>query len=289
MAKKFNAAQFRSKINQIQNQQRSAINKLNQQIRDHNRKVNQAVNSYNQAVRQHNARVRANRQRLNSAIAKLNSQASIRYSVSTTSSYRLYQSYQQLDNRFESGYLNESYGDWVDLAEREAANSAELSNSLQSPVDSSQLSGPTITSTITHELKGISEDLDNRWKGAIFSLNPQNPDAARHFCTSSREVVIQLIDLKASDEVIRGNYPSIKFAENGKPSRRSKIEYLLHLNHRDALVDFTESNINDVMNLFRDFNDGTHGSAGRYSYHQLLKLKTRVEDSILYLYQVAYR
>ncbi|MCF1752353.1 hypothetical protein [Mariniradius sediminis] len=289
MAKKFNAAQFRSKINQIQNQQRSAINKLNQQIRDHNRKVTQAVNTYNQAVRQHNARVRANRQRLNSAIARLNSQASMRYSVTSSSAIRLYQSYQQLDNRYESGYLNDSYGDWIDLAEREAANSAELSNSLQVPAESSQFIGPAITSTISYELKVISEDLDNRWKGAIFSLSPHNPDAARHFCTSSREVIIQLINLKAPDDEVKRNFSSVKLTDKGEPTRRSKIEYILHLNQRDALADFTESNIDDVMNLFGEFNEGTHGSAGRYSYDQLLKLKTRVEDSIKYLYQVAYQ
>jgi hypothetical protein len=289
MAKKFNASQFRSKITQIQNQQRNALNKLNQQIRDHNRKTTQAVNTFNQAVRQHNARVRANRQRLNSAIARLNSQKSSRYSVTTTSTYRLYQSFQQLDNRYESGYLNESYGDWIDLAEREAANSAELSNSLQSPAESNQFIGPVITSTISYELKEISEDLDNRWKGAIFSLNPHNPDAARHFCTSSREVIIQLINLKAPDDEVKSNYGSVKLTDKGEPTRRSKIEYLLHLNQRDALADFTDSNIDDVMNLFGEFNDGTHGKAGRYSYDQLLKLKTRVEDSIVYLYKIAYR
>ncbi|TDQ18246.1 hypothetical protein DFQ04_0044 [Algoriphagus boseongensis] len=281
MAKKFNAAQFRSQLNQ-------SINRYNQQVREYNRKVDQAINKYNQAVRQHNARVKANRQRLNSAIARLNSQASMRYSVTSSSSIRLYQSYQQLDNRYESGYLNDSYGDWIDLAEREAANSAELSNSLQAPAESSQFIGPVITSTISYELKGISEDLDNRWKGAIFSLNPHNPDAARHFCTSSREVIIQLIEMRAPDEEVRVNYPSVKFTENGKPSRRSKIEYLLHQNQREALADFTESNIEDIMILFRDFNNGTHGSAGRYSYDQLLKLKTRVEDSIKYLYNIAY-
>jgi hypothetical protein len=288
MAKKFNDLQLRSKLTQIQNKQRSAVNRYNQKVREYNRKVTHAVNNYNQAVRLHNARVKANRQRLNSAIAGLNSQTSIRYSATTTSSYRLYQSYQELDNRFESGYLNDRYGDWVDLAEREAANSAELSNSLQVTAESSQFLGPAITSSISYKLKVISEDLDSRWKGAIFSLNPQNPDAARNFCTSSREVIVQLIELKASDEEVKENYPRIKFSENGKPSRRSKIEYLLHRNQRDALADFTEANIEDIMLLFRDFNDGTHGSAGKYSYYHLLKLKNRVEDSIKYLYQIAY-
>jgi uncharacterized phage infection (PIP) family protein YhgE len=284
MAKKFNASQLKSKLSQLQSQQRNAINKYKQEVR----KVNNAISQYNQAVRQHNSRVKANRQRLSSAIARLNSQTSSRYSVTTTSSYRLYQSYQQLDNRYESGYLNDSYGEWIDLAEREAANSAELSNSLQAPTESSQFLGPVITSTISYELRGISEDLDNRWKGAIFSLNPHNPDAARHFFTSSREVIIQLINMKAPDDEVKRNFSSVKLTDKGEPTRRSKIEYLLHINQRDALTDFTDSNIDDVMNLFGQFNDGTHGSAGRYSYDQLLKLKTRVEDSIKYLYQVAY-
>ncbi len=281
MAKKFNASQFRSQVNQ-------SINRYNQKVREHNRKVNQAINQYNQAVRQHNARVKANRQRLNSAIARLNSQASIRHSVTTTSSYRLYQSYQQLDNRYESGYLNESYGDWVDLAEKEAANSAELSNALQSSAQPNQLFGPAITTIINSELKKISEDLDNRWKGAIFSLNPHNPDAARHFCTSSREVILQMIDLKASDEEVKQRYSQVELTDRGEPTRRSKIEYLLTLKHREEMADFTDSNITDILSLFREFNNGTHGTAGKYSYDQLLKLKTRVEDSILYLYQVAY-
>ncbi|MCE7058150.1 hypothetical protein LZF95_25935 [Algoriphagus sp. AGSA1] len=284
MAKKFNASQLRSKLNQLQSQQRNAINKYKQQVR----KANTAISQYNQAVRQHNARVKANRQRLTSAIARLNSQASTRYSVTTTSSYRLYQSYQQLDNRYESGYLNDSYGEWVDLAEKEAANSAELSNSLQSNSSNTDYFGPVITTSIGSELKLISVDLDNRWKGAIFSLNPNNPDAARHFCTSSREVILQMIDLKAPDELVKNGYSLVQLTDRGEPTRRSKIEYLLTLKHREEMVDFTDSNIADVLNLFRDFNNGTHGSAGKYSYDQLLKLKTRVEDSIKYLYQVAY-
>lgn len=289
MAKKFNASQLRSKLTQLQNKQRTAVNRYNQQVRDYNRKVTQAVNNYNQAVRQHCARVKANRQRLNSAIARLKSQSSVRYSVTTSSSYRLYQSYQELDNRFESGYLNDRYGDWIDLAEKEAANSAELSSSLQVPVESNQIFGPVITSSISYELQGISEDLDNRWKGAVFSLNPQNPDAARHFCTSSREVIIQMIDLKAPDDEVKQNYSLVKLMDNGKPTRKSKIEYLLNSKQREGLLDFTDTNIEDILNLFREFNNGTHGSAGRYSYDQLLKLKTRVEDSIKYLYQVAYQ
>jgi hypothetical protein len=41
--------------------------------------------------------------------------------------------------------------------------------------------------------------------------------------------------------------------------------------------------INDIIALFQTLNDGTHGSAGKFSTQQLLKLKKRVEDSISFI------
>lgn len=45
----------------------------------------------------------------------------------------------------------------------------------------------------------FGQDLVDRWTGALFSLSPRNPDAARHFCTSTREVLIAMIDHAAPD------------------------------------------------------------------------------------------
>lgn len=179
--------------------------------------------------------------------------------------------------------------EWIDLAEKEAANSAELTNSLQLNPTSTDYFGQVITTSIESELKLISDDLDKRWKGAIFSLKPNNLDAARHICTCSREVILQMIDLKASDELVKTGYSHVQLTYRGEPTRSLKIEYLLTLKHREEMVDFTDSNIANVLTLIRDFNDGTHSSAGKYSYNQLLKLKTRVEDSIKYLYHVSYK
>lgn len=39
----------------------------------------------------------------------------------------------------------------------------------------------------------------DRWKGALFSLSPTNPDAAQHFCTSAREVLTSMLDIAAPD------------------------------------------------------------------------------------------
>jgi hypothetical protein len=54
------------------------------------------------------------------------------------------------------------------------------------------------------------------------------------------------------------------------------------LNIPDA-VDFVDENVKNILQLFRTFNDGTHGSAGRFSNEKLLAIKNRVEDGIIYL------
>jgi hypothetical protein len=47
-----------------------------------------------------------------------------------------------------------------------------------------------------------------------------------------------------------------------------------------------DDDLENVIELFRDFNDGTHGSAGRFDLPQLAAIKKRVEDAILFLHRV---
>lgn len=52
---------------------------------------------------------------------------------------------------------------------------------------------------ICDELKMFSPDLDSRWRGALFSLHPDNPAASRHFCTSAREMLSAFLESVAPD------------------------------------------------------------------------------------------
>lgn len=125
----------------------------------------------------------------------------------------------------------------------------------------------TERTSLTDELSSLSMDLHNRWEGARFAINPRNPDAARHFCTSAREVIVELINMKAPDAAVLEAKPDCTRGPDGRAvARREKIGYLLELNDAgyDALGDFVETNVNDVMNLFSQFNKGTHGAAGRF-------------------------
>ena len=127
--------------------------------------------------------------------------------------------------------------------------------------------------------------MDSRWKGALFSLSPRNPDASRHFCTSAREIFVQILDHFAPDDRVLSRFPGCDKTDKGHPTRRWKISYILLDSgiSSDGAVDFVDEDIANVLQLFRVFNDGTHGSAGKFEFAQLRTIKERVESGILYL------
>lgn len=294
MARRISPSQLRSKLRQMESQQRQAVNNYNQAVRKHNqaaRNYNNAVrrfvDDYNQAVRTHNARVRSNRQRLNSELARLKSRSTTTsYTVFRTSVQTLHETYVRLEASADGQYEGR-YNEILDLSEREDANSLEVMNALLNENDSEEVSDDEAmqTTTITNELKRISEDLDNRWLGAVFALNPRNPDAARHFCTSAREIFVQILDIKAPDEEVFATFPNCEVTPNGTPTRRAKIKLFLHRKGMtlQALEDFVDGNIENVVQLFGIFNSGTHGASGKFDLGKLSAIKRRVEDGIIYL------
>ncbi|BBO76182.1 hypothetical protein DSCW_35990 [Desulfosarcina widdelii] len=178
------------------------------------------------------------------------------------------------------------YNRILDLSERETANSVTVANRLSGmePEADEQVDGLQ-DAALGDQLRNISVDLDNRWKGAVFALNPTNPDAARHFCTSAREIFTQLLVIKAPDASVISLIPDCDRTEHGRPTRRAKIRYFLHRKGmiEESLEDFVEQDIENILQLFRVFNDGTHGSAGTFDFRQLSAIKKRVEDGIMFL------
>jgi hypothetical protein len=293
MARKYSASQIRNKLRQAQQKQQQAINKYNQAARRYNQGVQSAVNKYNQEARAHNARVRANRQRINSELARLNRQSpstmTTRYVVYKTSVDTLHTSYTQLEDRAESQQFDPRYNRVLDLSERETANSLEVTNRILGDPDSGDsISEDVANAELLNSLRQISPDLDDRWKGAVFALNPQNPDAARHFCTSAREIISQILEIKAPDKEVFALLPTCEITDRGNPTRRSKIKFFLHRQGmtEDTLEEFVENDMENIVQLFRIFNDGTHGSAGTFDFTQLNAIRRRVEDGITFLTEI---
>lgn len=291
MARRFSSSQLRSKLRQAQQKQRQAITKYNDAVRRHNQGVRTAVNGYNQVVRTHNERVRANRRRLASELARLQSQPTIttRYVVYRTSVRTLQKSYSRLEASADSQQLDARYNRLLDLSEREAANSAEVTNHILGDEEAGSGSVDGLADAdLLDGLRRISTDLNDRWNGAVFSLHPQNPDAARHFCTSAREILTQILQLKAPDDDVVTLLPDCDLTQGGSPTRRSKIRYFLA--RRDMMVEsleqFVEDDIENIVQLFSVFNKGTHGVAGTFDLPQLRAVRKRVENGIAFLLDI---
>jgi hypothetical protein len=292
MVRRVTPSQYRSMVRQAEQKQRQAVDKYNREVRAHNQKVKQAVNAYNREVAVYNARQRANRQRLKNEIARLSRQTTAPHLITFRTSVNVvHTAYEQLEHAADAGGFDERYNEILDLSEREAANNAGLMNALTGDAQATDEAPPNSPeSPLTPILQAISAELGERWRGALFSLSPHNPDAARHFCTSSREIIARILNAKAPDDLVVATMPECDRTPLGTPTRRAKIRYFLHAQgmKQDALEAFVESDMNNVIELFGLFNEGTHGAAGAFDFTQLQLLRKRVEDGIMFLSRVTH-
>ena len=285
MAKRFNMSQFRSQIRQLESKQRQLTNKINTEVRKANNDIKRAVNQYNSSVRRYNAQVQRNKQIISREIRKLQLTNSIHYSY--TSSVRvMHYSYIAVNNAYPEGIeLSTQQERILDLVEQEHANSVITANAIEN--DESPLEN-TEDFEINNKLLIVSADLSDRWSGAVYSLNPINPDATRHFCTSAREIFTEFIELKAPDDVVFQFNPSCETTERGNPTRREKIKYMMrNMQMDESVVSFAEADITNILELFHVLSDGTHGEAGKYSYEKLQQVKKRVEQGINFLCEIS--
>ena len=275
MVRRISTTQLRSKLRQAQNRQRQAV-----------RKYNQAVRNFNSKARLHNSRVRANRDRLRRELQKLEHAATqTRYISFRTSVEAVQRSYMVLEQRADANLYDDRYSRILDLSESETANSVSVINVLHGETPEPHHEHQIVSSGIDPILAQLSPEIRDRWQGALFALNPSNPDAARHFCTSSRELLTAILEQHATDREVLAKLPNCDLTQQGKPTRRSKIRFLLRRSGMadDALTNFVETDMDDIVQLFHAFNDAAHGSAGRFSQSQLQAIRARVEDAVFFL------
>lgn len=252
---------------------------------------NREVRQYNFKVNAHNRGVVSQRRRLQDEIRRLNARSatvSVPYRQSVQDLATSYEAVEEDLNR-RTG-LTEAEDRFRNWASTEAANSAYLANALEGDVasDDDTTAGDLIAPSVVVEWSSFSDDLVRRWGGALFALNPRNPDAARHFCTSAREVLTTMLDTAAPDHSVLSSDPECDQTKDGAPTRRSKIRHLLARKGiaSESIDSFVEADMVDVLTLFRMFNDGTHGHAGKFSIPQLAAIRTRVESAITFMHRL---
>jgi len=289
MVRRVSPSQFRSQMRQAVSRAQRSIDAYNRGVRQVVNKYNQAVSRHNQAVRSHNARVRTARSNLSQALARVQNQArKARYERYTSSAYVLHASFERLELRIGTDPTPEQEA-LLGLSEQETANSLDVAAAFASDGSTEGVEGYDAlgNSAISDELTTISTDLGGRWRGALFALHPSNPDAARHFCTSSREIIDGILDIKAPKEVVGAAVPACDRTRDGSPTRRSRIRFLLLRRGVPEAEEFVEQDLDDIVELFGIFNAGMHGPAGRFKLQELVAVKRRVEDGIRFLMQLA--
>lgn len=291
MARKVSASQLKSQVRQAQNKLAQMARALNNEVDRLNREAKSAISKYNQEVRRYNTKVLQNRSRIKSELRKISSRPTFcvttTYTTSVLSLNTIYghvaSYYDTLDH--PSDFEDRFYSD----IEQENANSLETANAIVNDALPEAAASSIQDSVITEQLARISVDLYNRWRGALFSLNPSNPDATRHFCTSAREVFTEIFNIKAPDELVLLELPNCEKTPNGSVTRRSKIRFFLSkkgISNTNA-ENFVEEDITNILELFHTLSDGTHGEAGRYGLDKLYAVKKRVEDGLLFLCNIA--
>ena len=291
MPRRITPSQFRSQLRQLESRQRQAINRYNQEVSRFNNQLRQqaaanrrAIDEYNRHVRAHNARVRAYRAKLQTELQRFNGYAlSPNYSRMGNSAIDLSAAYTHLR---QSGTAQS----FEPVAQQEVANSVAVVNSFHGYADDERVDPEDLSSSgVNDELAQISGDFNARWRGALFALSPDNPDAARHFCSSSREILSGILDRKAPDKEVLVWDPNCQVTKQGTPTRRSKIRYCLARRevHSAELAEFAETNVKDLNSLLFELNSGTHGKAGRFTMVELRAIKNRVEDAIYFVCQLA--
>jgi hypothetical protein len=298
MARRMTPAQVRAALQKAQRDQKRAVDNYNREARKYNAAVKKAVNDYNREVRNYNSKARAHnravenqRRRLQQEMSRLRSRpASTTFVSYRTSTTAFVDAYSRAEASLATNPGSAVDQQFLDLGSDEAANSVYLANALDGDGDpddaftEDELRAPSMRS----ELASFGEDLVNRWVGALYALSPQNPDAARHFCTSAREVVIAMLDTSASDGEVKGADPSCELTDSGAVTRRSKIQYLLRRHGVTAagITDIVSGDMDNLLSLFRTFNDGTHGHSGRFTISELSAIRTRVEAAIRFVHTV---
>lgn len=304
MVRRMTPSQARAAARKAQNDFNRAVNDYNRKVRQYNgevekerRRREQAVADYNRAARAHNSKAREHNRRVENQRQRMQQELRRLASRPTSTTFRTVRS---TTTSFISAYetaersLAASSGPSqliLDRASDEAANSVYLLNafdgdgSAEDDLSEDELKAPSMTD----ELAAFGQDLVSRWVGALYALSPSNPDAARHFCTSAREVIVAILDQSAPDRTVLTTDPNCEVTDRNVPTRRAKLSFLLRRQGvvSDELTETVSQDMDNVLTLFRTFNDGTHGHAGRFTITELTAIRTRVESAIAFLHLIA--
>lgn len=135
-------------------------------------------------------------------------------------------------------------------------------------------------------LEKINPDLRAMWKGAVSTIDSNNPDKVRHFSISMRELITHVIHTLAPDKEIKEWTSEPDYFHNNRPTRKARLSYICREAATGSFSGFMENDIDSIIKMMDIFHAGTHKVNSDLSSRQLIVLKRRVESSIKYLIEI---
>jgi hypothetical protein len=115
-------------------------------------------------------------------------------------------------------------------------------------------------------------------EGAEYSLVSKNPDKVRHTITSLRELMTQILHHFAPDEIIKKEYTDPSCYHNGRPTRKTRLNYILTQKYGNAsLLSLLDADITACMELFNLYQKGTHKIVSNLSEEELVFILKRTK------------
>lgn len=143
--------------------------------------------------------------------------------------------------------------------------------------------------TLSKYLPKFDEGLYIMWKGAVETLNSKNPDKARQFITSIRELFTHLFQKLASDKDIKEWTEDPTLFYQGRPKRMTRLLYILRNINDKLFADFIKKDIETTISLIDLFQKGTHSISCGFSEYQLIAIKSKSESTLKYLLEIHFK
>lgn len=288
---KFSSSQYRSAVNKLNSQIRQAQQKVNREVKKQVADYNRGVQKYNQEVRKHNTKRKQAIYKFNSDIRRLSQQQRSRtvevvlvqsgkIEIETRPNViRLIESQKGLN--FQAAPSLDVFQQTLpNLTENEVAETVDTYNLLVQPgeLPITENAGELLLDSSFEEVLGaIDSEFVNIWRGALWALDPRNTDRARQFMTSSRELIRLLIDKVAPIEQVLSSHPDCEKDQNNRPTRRAKLKYLCRSLPCQGLSEFVERDIQSTIDLYELLSGGTHRQRNTSNDSALLAIKDRVQ------------
>jgi len=206
-------------------------------------------------------------------------------------------SYSKMMKSFDSSkFYREFDSSIINLTPVEFFSTANLVESIsideESTIDEEILKSEIIYEneiTLSKYLPKFDEGLYNMWKGAVETLNSKNPDKARQFITSIRELFTHLFQKLASDKDIREWTEDPTLFHEGRPKRMTRLLYILRNINDNLFADFIKKDIETILSLIDLFQKGTHSLSSGFTEHQLIAIKSKSESTLKYLLEIHFK